>query len=80
MSNSVSFSFSGDANATLSQENISAASSLSDIEKTMKSGEMGDGALLVDGSIHIDFPLIVLVLKPDGSFHGHRKKSVGTQN
>jgi len=70
---SVGFSFSDDKDAALPQRSRMAVISLGEIEKTMMAGEIGEGQVLSDGSVLVDFSAIRITFHPDGSFNGRRK-------
>ena len=73
----VGFSFSDDPGATLIDASRKAVRVLSDIEKTMKHGEIGEGTILPDGAVRVEFAAFILVMSTDGKFHGERKEQLG---
>jgi len=73
----VGFYFSEDPSATLSQKSREAVRVLSDIENTMIGGEIGTASILPDESLRVEFLSFILVMKPDGTFHGERKEKLG---
>jgi hypothetical protein len=73
---SSNFSFADSQDAEFPQEAMPSTMVLGDIEKVMRSEETGNGKVLPDHSIRIEYSTFVIVSKPDGSFHGYRKASV----
>lgn len=68
----LSFAFADTPEATMPAKGAQAALILGDIEKTVISNEIGDGKILDDCSIIINFETFRITVKPDGSFHGRR--------
>lgn len=71
------FSFSDDKDATFPEGSMSCTQIIGDIERTMKSSELGEGSILPDGSVKIEYSLFTITLQKDGSFHGQRKQYAG---
>lgn len=76
---SLRFSFSSDPGAMLPEVARQEASLLGDIVSAVNADEVGVGSVF-DDCLRVEFTGFIMIMRPDGTFYGVRKKSRNAEN